>query len=649
MDFSTPKTSINTDADASRWPTNDHLQNTLIHQLFRHFVNEFLHNSSFTDALFMAERWAAWFPRDDEARVAWAKCLLHNDQNRACLDVLKSSVKSPWDRMSLYLQAQACLALGMETRGQAVMDRLLREMEDGMDSLQLSDVGANVDLASLRLLRAKFLKSDQDTGRRLDDLTVALDSNPFSWDAFAQLCDLGKEFDTDHLYTLARCLRNVESTGFIDKLDKNIGENREPRVALSPKNKLATVNSNRFYGIQPLPSNEMSAAPKATKLVKIKPNVPLTKTEKPKTLAPRTEKKRDRIGKPVKADEDKKVDKRKPLVELALQTILAMLRRMAKGYYHLSRFECKEAISELSNLPSAQLNSGVVLEWMGRAHFERAEYEKAHEVFESLRRREPWRVSGTDIHSVTLWHMRRPMELSHLAQHLIEIAPNSFQRWIVAGNCFSLHQEHENAIGCFEKALKADAHCAYAHTLIGHEHVLNEDLDQALKSFQAAFLQDSRHYNAWYGMGSIFYRQEKFDEALAHFEEALTINQSNPILICYKGMVLLKKNRLHEALECFRCAERVAPDNPLVAFRKAQVLAVMQDYSEALKVLERLKEKTQECDVYYLLGVVHKKLGDHRQAMLNFTLAQDARTKDGALLKESIGTSFKKEWANFHR
>jgi len=149
---------------------------------------------------------------------------------------------------------------------------------------------------------------------------------------------------------------------------------------------------------------------------------------------------------------------------------------------------------------------------------------------------------------------------------------------------------------------------------------------------------DSCHYNAWYGMGSIFYRQGKYELALAHFNEALQINQSNPILICYQGMVLQKKNMLREALECFKCAEKLAPENPLVVFRQAHVLAVMERYTEALGLLERLKDKTQECNVYFLLGLVHKKLGDHRQALVAFTLAQDARNKDAAMLKDSIGT-----------
>ena len=38
----------------------------------------------------------------------------------------------------------------------------------------------------------------------------------------------------------------------------------------------------------------------------------------------------------------------------------------------------------------------------------------------------------------------------------------------------------------------------YAHTLLGHEHVMLKDFEKAMSAFQTAVSLDPRHYNAWY-------------------------------------------------------------------------------------------------------------------------------------------------------
>jgi anaphase-promoting complex subunit 3 len=52
-----------------------------------------------------------------------------------------------------------------------------------------------------------------------------------------------------------------------------------------------------------------------------------------------------------------------------------------------------------------------------------------------------------------------------------------------------------------------DSRYAYAHTLLGHEFVLTEELEKGLQSFRTAAGLDPRNYNACYGIGLIFYKQ----------------------------------------------------------------------------------------------------------------------------------------------
>jgi anaphase-promoting complex subunit 3 len=101
-----------------------------------------------------------------------------------------------------------------------------------------------------------------------------------------------------------------------------------------------------------------------------------------------------------------------------------------------------------------------------------------------------------EIYSTLLWHLQHNVELSFLAQELLNIDPQSPQAWIAIGNLYSLEKERSQALACFRRAAQMDPTCAYAFTLSGHESI-DEDLDRAINFFQSALRADPRHYNAW--------------------------------------------------------------------------------------------------------------------------------------------------------
>lgn len=75
-----------------------------------------------------------------------------------------------------------------------------------------------------------------------------------------------------------------------------------------------------------------------------------------------------------------------------------------------------------------------------------------------MHRAEPHRMSGLDVYSTTLWHLKKEVELSHLAQQVTEFDKRSSEAWCVAGNCFSLQKEHDTALAFFQRVRRL--HCA---------------------------------------------------------------------------------------------------------------------------------------------------------------------------------------------
>ena len=112
---------------------------------------------------------------------------------------------------------------------------------------------------------------------------------------------------------------------------------------------------------------------------------------------------------------------------------------------------CQEALEMLEQLPASQYASGWAQQQIGRAHFEMADYVRARDVFCALHRAEPHRMEGLDLYSTTLWHLKKDVELSYVAQQATDFDKLSCESWCAAGNCFSLQKEHVVALTFFQR------------------------------------------------------------------------------------------------------------------------------------------------------------------------------------------------------
>lgn len=210
-------------------------------------------------------------------------------------------------------------------------------------------------------------------------------------------------------------------------------------------------------------------------------------------------------------------------IEVADQYIYELMRLFASATRALALFDCSKCISVLEKLPHVHQRSAGVLAMVGRAHYERLEYSavgsrhcllfisahqfcQAERAFKAVRGMEPYRLWDMEVYSTLLWHLQQNVQLSFLAQELLNIDPRSSQAWIAVGNLFSLQKERSQALTCFRRAAQMNPTCAYAYTLSGHESI-DEDLDKAINFFQTALRADPRHYNAWLVSQPIFYRR----------------------------------------------------------------------------------------------------------------------------------------------
>jgi len=317
--------------------------------------------------------------------------------------------------------------------------------------------------------------------------------------------------------------------------------------------------------------------------------------------------------------------------------VLELLCGLGAAYKYLCQFRSQDALELFRELPPEQINTGWVQHQIGKAYFEMTDYQQAHRALQQMQKVEPHRIKGLDILSTTLWQLKKEVELSDLAQQVVDFDRMAPEAWFVVGNCFSLQKEHETAITFFRRAIQLNPSYTYAHTLCGHEYTSNEDFEKAISCYRDAIRVDCRHYNAWYGLGAIYFRQEKFDLAEYHFQRALDINSQSSVLHCHLGMAQHQNGKTMEALDTLAGAFRLDPRNPQAHYQRATIFMTLDRPEDALSELEKVRSAApKEASVHFNMGKVHKRLGQPAKAMRCFLTALDLDPKDNNLIKAAM-------------
>lgn len=305
--------------------------------------------------------------------------------------------------------------------------------------------------------------------------------------------------------------------------------------------------------------------------------------------------------------------------------LMNLLQSLGEAYLHLKHYELDEAQQVLENkIPYHHYKSCWVQTLLALIHHERSEFKEACQIFADIRKNSPFRLEHMEVYSTDLWYLQKETVLSVLAQDLIQHNKTSAVTWVVAGNCYSALKEHDTAIKFFNRAIQMDPDFAYAHTLLGHELVITEELDKALSCYRKAILKDHRHYNGWYGIGTIYAKQERFHLAEVHYRHALKINPQNSALMVHIGVMQFYLNKREQAMQTLNEAMKRDPKNPLCKFHHAAINIKFGKLEEALSELEELNQIVpKESVVYYLIGQVHKQLGNNDLALMHFSWATD--------------------------
>ena len=166
---------------------------TAVGGLLRQVIHYHLDNASYDSALFFAERYIMQDPRSGDTSHLYALSHLRLGDNRSAYDAAKNMGSRGHHLGCSWVFAQACLNLERYKEGINALEKSKGHwsQRSGMGKHSTTTRSGLPDAAAVLCLLGKLYRGFGDKKKAVNCFEEALKSNPFMWEAFKALCDLG--------------------------------------------------------------------------------------------------------------------------------------------------------------------------------------------------------------------------------------------------------------------------------------------------------------------------------------------------------------------------------------------------------------------------------------------------------------------------
>lgn len=283
-------------------------------------------------------------------------------------------------------------------------------------------------------------------------------------------------------------------------------------------------------------------------------------------------------------------------IEAALSDDLVFKRFWwAQALLHIRRDE--EAMEALLALERDYPSSVYVKSQLAVAQHNLRNVDPALDLFEFVRKADPFRLESMDIFSNILYIKEDRATLRHLAHHTFILDKYNPISCCVIGNFYALSGEHMRAILYYLRALKLEPSYIDAWTLIGHEYIQLKDAHHAIAAYRRAVDSDARAYRAWYGLGQAYELLYMPQYALYYYERAAELRPHDARMWCALGACYEVMNQLDNTLLCYHRAEAT---------------------------------QSSEGHLFNLLAELYKKMGKKEEAAVYFKKNIDIHERDSS-------------------
>ncbi|KAI1393543.1 TPR-like protein [Hypoxylon trugodes] len=195
--------------------------NSAVAAQLRQIVHYHLDNISYDNALFFAEKLVAIDPRSTESPYLLALCHFQLGDYKSAYEISKAVGSRGSNVSCSYIFAQCCLALGRYKDGIVALEksRGAWSRKPSLGKHNATSRAQHPDTASAACLLGKLYRAYDDKRKAILHFEEALKGNPFMWDAFTALCDMGVNVRTTNIFkpndTLLDSLNADQSSGVL--------------------------------------------------------------------------------------------------------------------------------------------------------------------------------------------------------------------------------------------------------------------------------------------------------------------------------------------------------------------------------------------------------------------------------------------------
>lgn len=178
--------------------------NTCVTDQLRRQIRSMLQNDLFQNALFLSERLLAYDHKSAESQYLLAQSHFRLGDHRSAYDTAKTNGLRGLHLGCAYVFAQAALVLSKYKEGIHALEKA-RELWSVRNSFgkQIQAVRDTFpDAAAANCLLAKLYLGFSDNKKAVAYFEEALKLNPFMWDAFTSLCDIGANVRVQNIFKI---------------------------------------------------------------------------------------------------------------------------------------------------------------------------------------------------------------------------------------------------------------------------------------------------------------------------------------------------------------------------------------------------------------------------------------------------------------
>jgi len=199
-------------------------QNNCVVSQLRQLIYYHIDNNLLKNALFFAERLSAYDPRATESSYLLSLSHLRLGDHASAYEYSKAAGSKGLHLGCAYVFAQACLALERWKDGITALERS-RGSWGGKNSFgkhtQTSRHPAP-DAAVISCLLGKLYHGYDDQKKAISNFEEALKLNPFMWDAFTNLCDMGIKLNVPNIFKVSPEMDAILKTSARDQCDAQL-------------------------------------------------------------------------------------------------------------------------------------------------------------------------------------------------------------------------------------------------------------------------------------------------------------------------------------------------------------------------------------------------------------------------------------------